>query len=110
MTSCGTGAGSEAGAGASAAAAAVFAAGALGVVGGSGGSGREGCDVAGSCGSGVLDGGGGSMDSVDCIRIQNSGHSSKNIISASVISIQISGSFLNSFRSHSFLQKLRGDC
>ena len=67
VTSCGTGAGSEAGAGA--AAAVEVAPGALGVVGSSGGSGREGCDVAGSCGSGVLEGGGGSMDSVDCIRI-----------------------------------------
>ena len=44
--------------------------GALGVVGGRGGSGREGCEVAGSCGSGVLDRGGGSIDSVHCIATE----------------------------------------
>ena len=93
MTSCGTGAGSEASAGASAAAAAEVAAGALGVVGGSGGSGREGCDVAGSCGSGVLDGGGGSMDSVDCIRTQDSGHSSKSMISHSSLVFRYQDAF-----------------
>jgi hypothetical protein len=101
VTSCGTGAGSEAGAGAGAAAAAEVALGALGVVGGSGGSRREGCDVAGSCGSGVLEGGGGSMDSVDCIRSYDSGHSSQRHNITLVISIQISG--CNSFKSHSFL-------
>lgn len=90
MTSCGTGAGSEAGAGASAAAAAEVAAGALGVV---GGSGRKGCDVAGSCGSGVLDGGGASMDSMDCIRIQDSGHSSKSMISHSSLVFRYQDAF-----------------
>jgi hypothetical protein len=69
--SCGTGAGSEAGA--RAATAAEIAMGALGVVGGSGGNGRDSCDVVGSCGSGVLEVAGGSMDRVDCTIIHGSG-------------------------------------
>ena len=103
MTSCGTGAGSEASAGASAAAAAEVAAGALGVVGGSGGSGREGCDVAGSCGSGVLDGGR-RLHGQRGLH-QNSGFRTflKKHDITFVISIQISGCFLNSFRPQSFL-------